>query len=537
MLSYALEAIAERSSAGGTTARSRAVAAGLRTARDTRRGAAGVKDPLKAGRPSRTAMFTMLVSDSMRPRNEVLAIRAGTTCGDMIGLLTNEETSCAVVVDADRRPIGVITLQDIARRVTYRAPPDTPVDAVMTAPVTTIGRRDYLYHAIAQMRRHGLRHMVVVNREGELAGIIDLHDALAVAAGRLMQQIDRLTHEGTIDGLKEIKAAQVELAEELFDENLPATDIQQLISHINNDVYRRISEAVLRRMAAEGWGEPPVSAVAIVMGSGGRGENYLFPDQDNAYILGDYPDAEHGRIDAFFLEAAERMCRDLNDVGIPFCNGYCMAVNPLWRKSLSQWIEQIRLWGKKSNFVAIRLADIFFDFQPVFGNATLARTLRHEVTRLVRNNHAFLRQMFQDKADHNVALGFFGGFLTEKENRDYRGQVNLKYSGLIPLVGAIRLMALREGVEETGTLARIGALYEESVLSVREKNTLAGAFALITDILFRQQLRDYRAGHPVTYFVDPETFGKRQRGELIDALKGIDAIRKRVHMEFTGQVF
>lgn len=496
-----------------------------------------MKEPLKAQQPSRTAVFSLLVRDSMRPRDAVLAIRAGTPCIDMVNQFSDEETSCAVVVDANAHPIGVITMQDIARRVAFRVPPETPVDAVMTTPVMTIERRDYLYRAIAEMRRHHLRHMVVVNREGDLAGLVDLHDALAVAAERLMHQIDRLTHEGTIEGLKEVKAAQVELTEELFAEGIPAPDVQQLISHINNDVYRRVCDGVLKRMAEEGWGEPPVNAVTIVMGSGGRGENYLFPDQDNGFIVDDYPDAEHGRIDAFFREAAERMCRDLNAVGITYCNGYCMAVNPLWRKSLAQWIEQITLWGKKSNFVAIRLADIFFDFQPVFGHTELALTLRHQVTRLVRNNHAFLRQMYQDKLDHNVALGFFGSFITEKENPDYRGQVNLKYSGLIPLVGAIRLMALRDGVEETATLARIRALHERTVLSAKEKETLSHAFALLTDILLRQQIRDYRAGHPVTYYVDPEAFDKRQRAELVDALKGIDALRKRVHMEFTGHVF
>ena len=120
-------------------------------------------------------------------------------------------------------------------------------------------------------------------------------------------------------------------------------------------------------MAAEGWGEPPAAAATIVMGSGGRGENFLFPDQDNGFIVADYPDDEHGRFDAFFLELAERMCRDLNEIGIPYCNGYCMAVNPLWRKTLPQWIAQIGTWARKGSLVAVRLADIFFDFQPVWG--------------------------------------------------------------------------------------------------------------------------------------------------------------------------
>jgi signal-transduction protein with cAMP-binding, CBS, and nucleotidyltransferase domain len=486
---------------------------------------------------SRTAVFGMLVRDFMRPRSDVLAVRGATSCADLIALLGAEKTACAVIVDFAGRPVGILTDGDIARRIAYRVPPETAVEAVMSTPVLTIQRRDYLYHAIARMRRHDLRHMPVIDRDGRLVGILHLADALAAAASGLMRQIDRLTHEGSIEGLREVKAAQVEVAEELFAENLPAPQIQQLLTHINNDVYRRISEHTLAQMAAEGWGEPPVPAVAIVMGSGGRGENFLYPDQDNGFIIGDYADAEHGRIDAFFIEAAERLTRDLNEVGIPYCHGYSMAINPLWRKTLSQWIEQISLWSRKSNFVAVRLADIFFDFQPVFGNVELARTLRHAVTDLVRHNHFFLKQMFQDKADQNVALGFFGGFIVEKENKRYRGQLNLKHTGLIPLVSAVRLLALREGVEETSTLGRVTALHDLGVMTAREQEDLTRAFGLLTDVLLRQQMADYRAARAVTYYVDPDGLDKRRRGLLIDALRAIDSLRKRVYLEFTGHVF
>ncbi len=479
----------------------------------------------------------MLVRDFMRSRSELLAVRVGTRCADMIALMAAEKASCAIIVDAAGRPIGIITEQDIARRIAYRIPGETVVETVMTSPVMTIERRDYLYHAIAWMRRNNLRHMPVVDRDGRLEGMLYLHDALAVSTERLMGQIDRLSHEGTLEGLKDVKEAQVELAEELFSDNLPAPDIQQLLTRINNDLYRRIGESSIGQMAAEGWGDFPVTATTIVMGSGGRGENYLFPDQDNGFIIADYPDGEHGRIDSYFIELAERMCRDLNAVGIPYCNGYCMAVNPLWRKTLSQWIEQITLWGRKSNFVAIRLADIFFDFQPVWGDRELAAELRSKVTEMVRHNHYFLRQMFQDQADHNVALGFFGGFITEKEKEEYRGQVNLKYTGTIPLVEAVRLLALREGVEETSTLERVRALHGQGVLSINEHDDLTSAFYLITDVLLRKQIRDYKAGRRVSYFVDPDALTKRDRVMLLESLKAINNVRKRVHMEFTAEIF
>src|SRR5512144_2885192 len=364
----------------------------------------------EVGARSRTAVFTMLVRDFARPATEVLVVRPSARCSEVVERLANEKLTCAIVVDASQRPIGILTERDIARRIAFRAAPETPIEALMTSPVLTIAGREYLYYAISWMRRHAVRHMPVVDRAGRLAGILYLHDALAAASEGLMRQIDRLTPERPGEPIKEVKAAQVNLAEELFADHLPAPEIQQLLTRINNDMYRRIGVSALKSMALEGWGDLPVSAATIVMGSGGRGENYLFPDQDNGFIIADYPDGEHARVDAFFLELAERMCRDLNEVGIPYCNGYCMAVNPLWRKSLSQWIEQITLWGRKSNFVAIRLADIFFDFQPVWGRHDLTTELRHRITGLVRNNHHFLRQMFQDKVGHNVALGFFGGF-------------------------------------------------------------------------------------------------------------------------------
>ncbi|MFZ1416380.1 MAG: DUF294 nucleotidyltransferase-like domain-containing protein [Defluviicoccus sp.] len=494
--------------------------------------------PLKrAAARSQTAVFSMLVRDFMHSRNKVLAIPLGTPCAAMIDMLAAERAGCAVVVDPMERPIGIITERDIALRVAYRVPPETPVEAVMTVPVMTIRRREYLYQAIAWMRRHGLRHMPVVDWSGRLVGLIYLNDALAAASDRLMGQIDRLSREGTIEGMKEVKAAQIDLAEQLFADNLPAPEIQQVITRINNDMYRRIGEASLKQMEAEGWGEPPVRAVVIVMGSGGRGENYLFPDQDNAFIIEDYPDAEHGRVDAYFLELAERMCRDLNEVGIPYCNGYCMAVNPLWRKTRSQWMEQIRSWGRKSNPVAIRLSDIFFDFQAVWGDQDLVQDVREVATDLGRSNPFFLKQMFHDKVDHNTALGLFGGFITEKDPKEYRGHVNLKYAGIIPLVGAIRLMALRAGVEETATLGRIGALAQNGILSRTEREDLTQAFSTITDTLMRRQLADYRLGRRVGYFVNPDALSKHQRADLIEALKAVNHIRRRVHMEFTAQVF
>ena len=445
--------------------------------------------------------------------------------------------SSVVIIDPQGFVVGIITEQDIVRRVAFLVAPDTPLEQVMTAPVMTIKAADYLFRAIARMRRYGLKHMPVVDEDGRPLGMIDLNDAMAVTNEKMMEQIDKLTHRGSIEGLKEVKQAQVDLARDLLDDNLPASEVQAMLTHINNLIYQRVIEACLADMEAEGLGAPPVKFAAIVFGSGGRGENYLFPDQDNGFIISDYPDGEHARIDGFFMDLADRMTQELDGVGLPLCKGYCMAINPLWRKTASQWVKQIDLWGRKHNFVAIRLSDIFFDFQAVYGDQGLAIDLRNNVVRMIAKNHFYLSSMFHEIADHNVALGFFGGFITDDERQEYKGQINLKHTGTLPMVEAVRLLALREGLAETATLSRIEALHLKGVVDENERAVLFSAFELLTGILLHQQINDFKEGRPVNYHVDPESLSKRQQKRLTEALKSIDELRKRVKSEFTADIF
>ena len=81
--------------------------------------------------------------------------------------------------------------------------PDTPVEAVMTSPVLTIAGANTSTTpspGCAGMRFATCRSSTAT---GRLAGILDLHDALAAASERLMRQIDRLTprrHAGRHEG-------------------------------------------------------------------------------------------------------------------------------------------------------------------------------------------------------------------------------------------------------------------------------------------------------------------------------------------------
>jgi CBS domain-containing protein len=483
----------------------------------------------------RTSIFSKLIGDFVGPLP--LLVAPDTSLRETIGRMADGKASVAVITDIDNHPLGILTEQDVTRRITFRADAGQPVSDVMSSPVHTIAQDEYLYYAVARMRRRGTRHLTVVDVEGRVVGMLDIHRAMADASSHLMGEIDALTREDSVEGLTEIKAAQVDLAEHLLTEGLPVPEIQALLTHVNNDIYRRVVNLNLSAMADEGLGKPPVRFCVIVMGSGGRGENFIYPDQDNGFILDDYPDADHTRIDAWFIDLAERVTRDLDRVGLPLCKGYVMATNPLWRKTRSQWKQQVEIWNKRRNTTILRLCDIFFDFRSSWGDADMADELRLHITKVVGGNTSFLRDMYEDDSDHGTALGWFGRFITEKDDQEHLGEMNLKHTATLPLVEAMRLLALREGIEEISTLARMQALHEKGILENNEFDYLEGAFRTISQFLLRQQIKDFKAGKAVSNYVDPKSLTERERDILTDSLKAIHTLRERMRSEFTGEIF
>ncbi len=484
---------------------------------------------------SHTKIFARRVEDYMHALKVLVPL--GTTCEDVLNHMVDKKAPCCVIHDSHGKLAGILRTEDILERVVFKVGPQTLVEDVMENTVQTVAPQEYLYHAIGRMRRYGVSEIVVVNPAMQPLGIIYQKEAVEVAADHLLQQIDRLSGDGDLISLRGVKEAQIEIAHDMFLDKMDATLTQQLLTHVNNDIMARVVKDNLAHMKAEGWGDVPVTFCVIVMGSAGRGENFLYPDQDNGFILEDYPDEDHTHIDSFFRELAQRMCDDLHEVGLPYCSGNVMATNPLWRKSLSQWREQVLLWGRKRNSVALRLADIFFDFKPVCGEISLGEELRHSMLKAVRENHFFLSEMYRQQSEHSVALGVFGKFSADRLEGESQKGVDLKYRGTLPLVEGVRLLALKQGLHETNTMARIEKLHLGGVLSDGEADYLRTAFSFLTHLLLKRQVEEYESHQPVERFITLESLSELEKDNLHSAFRHIEAFRKRLKSEFTGDVF
>jgi CBS domain-containing protein len=92
-----------------------------------------------------------------------------------------------VVVDAQHRPIGIVTDRDLALRVLGegREPQRTRVLDVMTSHPRTLAPENSLEEALAAMRTLCVRRLPVVGPKGELIGVVSVDDLLAALAGEL----------------------------------------------------------------------------------------------------------------------------------------------------------------------------------------------------------------------------------------------------------------------------------------------------------------------------------------------------------------
>jgi len=117
----------------------------------------------------------------------------------VVGRMAEASVGTVVVLDADRKPVGILTDRDVALRCVARDldPAAAEVRAVMTAPVTCVHESTPIESAVARMAGAHARRLAVVDDDGRLVGILALDAVLellaeeAVSIGKLLGQKTR----------------------------------------------------------------------------------------------------------------------------------------------------------------------------------------------------------------------------------------------------------------------------------------------------------------------------------------------------------
>jgi len=434
-------------------------------------------------------------------------------------LMSERRISSVIVLDTDGRLHGILTERDVLRLIA--AGPGglaDPVSSAMTTPVHAIEADAPVYRALARMARLNVRHLPVVDDHDRPVGMLTSGALLKLRASLALTLGDEIALAPDGRSLRAIHDRLPALVRALRGEDVSATQASSVVAGVARDLTARAGELALAEMKSAGQGEPPAPWCLLVLGSAGRGESLLAPDQDNALIHEGGPED-----DAWFAAFAEHVNRLLDEAGVPYCPGGVMAKNPAYRHSLAGWQAQVDAWVARPQPESLLGADIFYDFAAVLGTRRLAGALRQHATRAAGRFPTFLYQLAAASDDVPRATDLLGRLRTRE------GRIDLKRYGLFSIVAGTRAVALAWGSTATATDTRLvevaakGAFPEEAARSVVE------ARAVIVDAILGQQLEDAAAGRAPDNKVDPRRLRRRASSQLREALATAAQMPELVH--------
>jgi len=109
----------------------------------------------------------------------------------------------AVLVIEDGRARGIFTERDILLKMitTGRDPKTTPVSAVMTTPVFTIGADASRTRALRQMLKRHIRHLPLVDDADKVLGILSMRHLMREEIDILQSEVEGLSNYAGSDGI------------------------------------------------------------------------------------------------------------------------------------------------------------------------------------------------------------------------------------------------------------------------------------------------------------------------------------------------
>lgn len=115
--------------------------------------------------------------------------------------MVGRQVGAATVVDGDRI-LGVVSERDVLKKIVAagRDPDRTLIREIMTSPAITVGAKTTVPEAAELMRKNHIRHLVVVDDDGRLVGMLALRYLLYDMMNDMQRDVSDLLGYIMMDG-------------------------------------------------------------------------------------------------------------------------------------------------------------------------------------------------------------------------------------------------------------------------------------------------------------------------------------------------
>ncbi len=438
-----------------------------------------------------------------------------------------------LVCNAKGKLIGIVTERDLVAKVVAREQVDcsqTSAADIMTSEPYSMTPDTYMYEATSFMMAHRIKHMPIL-ADDKIVGIVSLRDLTRYRSQKSMLLVGKIKEAADIEELRQHRREMVAVARVLMSESRSPFESMEILSYIHHCILKRGYELILDQLDREGIAIPDIRFCFIIMGSGGRREMLLGPDQDNGFIYEDYPDERQEEVERFFDLFGGRLVDAYETIGYPRCNGGVMGSNSFWRGRLKDWHARVYDWVHTPEPKKVMYSTIFFDFMPLAGEASLCQNLRDIVYRQIREFPLFLFHMMEQDFKHKVPLGLLGRFSVERD-AEHKGQLSLKQAGSVFIVDCIRMYLLENQLDGVTTIERLERLVENGIFNADTAEHIKAAFEAFTFLRLRNEIRLIDQGKFPSHYLDPFALTRNEQDLLKEAFRAASKLQDSARRHF-----
>lgn len=445
------------------------------------------------------------------------------TLESVMTLMGETGVGSIVIIDADGKAQGIFTQSDVLKRVVLpKLPLDTPINAVMSRKPHTLPLDATASDAALAMAMHGIRHVLAVDEEEKLCGVISERDLFAMQRVGLRQLRYTVEQAQDIPTLQQVGRDLRQFTLNMLGQGVAAEQLTQFISALNDSITRRV--ITLNLQVHDLYG---IDWTWLSFGSEGREEQTFSTDQDNGIIY-QCPEAmDKDQLQMRMLEFARDVNADLDRCGFPLCKGNIMASNPQWCLTIEEWQSRFASWIRSPSSAALLNASIFFDFRPLYGKDHLASQLHRYLFSLSQDSPMFQRMLAGIALQTAPPLGLLRDFVTE-EHQGQPGFIDLKKFGTRLFVDAARVFALSKGINVSNTTKRLERYAKLMDAAPDEADAIIEAFNFIQMLRLRHQHLEEESGREGSNLIQPDKLNQLDRRILKESFRQARKLQQKL---------
>lgn len=468
-----------------------------------------------------------------RPIERLLTCAPDAPISDAATLMASKRVPSVLVVDAERRPLGIVTANAVVKQVVVEGVDKfAPVKTIMAQPVFTVTPRSSATAAILLMLRERIGQVCVTEDGTPHTPALDVctqKDLLAQSGHHPAGLLREIRHARTNPRFRELCDEVESIARSYLETGVSAIYLGQICAELYDELVQRLIELSAAELSEAGTPVPPTAWAWMSVGSDGRREQILRTDMDNALIfetLGSRAADEEARL--VFLQFATKVIDRMAAAGFARCQGGVMALNPRWCRTSDEWNAEFATFNAELDSNSLLRATVLYDMRYVAGDRPLCEALRKVAYNGVSQSRIMQRQLAELVTSTTPPLNFIGRFVMEKLGVGEEG-FDLKARGMAPLRDAARVLCIKHGLTRRYST---GGRWEELRRNVPPLAELATTARDAYDFLLRLRTLNGLQRGDSGRFINSSELTKLERAQLSSIFDVVRLVQDTIRHEF-----